>query len=123
VIAVRIPVPGARIDGAQVIDDPIAVVVDPIAILTRTRKDGKAAVVAVEVIDRGSGRLLAGEHHSERISKAIAIRVRIEALRIGRLRTVHLTIAVTVQTVADLIGVWVHFSVSIVAVAPSRDGP
>ena len=119
-ILIAVEVPGREVRAGVLVDTAVAVVVDAIAGLGRTRMDAAIGVVAVCVDRDIPQRCLAGHGHCEVISVTIIVIVRVPGLGVRGIH-VHRAIAVVVDVVADLIGCRVHPVVEVVAVGLGLD--
>jgi len=117
-VVIIIGVPLEFTSGPRLIDQTIAVVVDVVAGLDRTRLRAGEVVVAVGVVSDVVAGHEAGVLRAPLVAVAVVVAVRVPELLIGdaRVKIVDLAVAVVVDQVADLVGTRIYRCLEVVAV-------
>ncbi len=114
-VLIAVEVPGREVRAGILVDRAVAVVVDAVAAVDRTRVDAAVGVVAVAVGGDVPERRNAGDGRGELVTVAVVVIVGVPGLGVCGVE-VDATVAVVIDVVADLLGSGVHPVVEVVAV-------
>jgi len=117
VVMIAVEVPSGHVDCIVLIRGTVTIVVHTVAVLGSTRIGAGIDVIAVGGVSHVTARHVAGDDGVGAVAKAIMIHVDVPGGGVDSITAINGTVAVVIQTVADLVGVGVDRRVEIVTVS------